>query len=223
MMTRANATPREQERGGHGEHGPEDPAEAEADPRQAAAAPEAEQAGLEDPLTPEAGPAAREAFGFGRTVCGCDFCKVPCRHLPGTLDPADLPRLGPAGPDLFRWAEVHLRAQTDKPYPALVPARNGQGHCHWYFDGRCAVHANAPYGCAFFDCHMAEDEVARRAAATVQTIRADAMAQGPYWQVWRHLCRQGLTAPGGDRAAVAAEIVKVRRRAEGRRRRVRGG
>jgi hypothetical protein len=30
-----------------------------------------------------------------------------------------------------------------------VPARQADGGCHWHFGGRCAVHDNAPFGCAF--------------------------------------------------------------------------
>src|SRR5438874_6570965 len=49
-------------------------------------------------------PMVREEFGFRRTECACAFCKAPCRHLPGALDPSDLPRLCPPGKDVFAWA-----------------------------------------------------------------------------------------------------------------------
>jgi hypothetical protein len=161
----------------------------------------------------------RDELGFRRTVCACSFCKAHCRHVPGTLVPSDLPRLCPAGQGVLAWAEVHLRALTDKPYPALVPARNGLGHCHWFFDGKCAVHAAAPFGCAFFDAHMAEDEIRRRAEAMAGAIREDAAGQGLYRRVWDHLCRRGLVARSGDRDAVLAEMEAIRRRGPGRLRR----
>jgi hypothetical protein len=164
----------------------------------------------------------REEFGFKRTACACAFCQVHCRHMPGTLTPSDLARLCPEGQDLLAWAEVHLRALTESPYPALVPARGGQGACHWFFEGRCAVHARAPYGCAFFDSHMSDEEIARRVAATVEAIRQDAAAAGPYLRVWRHLCGRGLVAPRGDRDAVAREMDLLRRQARSSRRRVEG-
>ena len=167
-------------------------------------------------------PAAREELGFRRTACACAFCAAYCRHLPGTLNPSDLGRLCPPGADLFAWAERHLRAQTDKPYPALVPARQADGSCHWHFAGRCAVHENAPFGCAFFDAHQDDAEVGRRAAAAVRAIREDADADGPYVRVWRHLRRLGLTAPPGDRDGLAAELLAVRRRAQRGRRRAAG-
>jgi hypothetical protein len=160
-------------------------------------------------------PLVREAFGFRRTECGCAFCQAYCHHLPGTLDPSDLARLCPEGQDVFAWAEQHLRAQIDQPYPALVPARNHLGHCHWYFGGRCAVHENAPYGCAFFDAHMPDAEVERRTAATIRACRDDAAADGPYTRVWRHLHRRGLTAARGDREGFRAEVRRMVRRAGG--------
>jgi hypothetical protein len=140
--------------------------------------------------------------------------------MPGTLVPSDLARLCPAGQDVFAWAEQHLRALTGKPYPALVPARGAYGPCHWFFDGKCAVHAGAPFGCAFFDAHMPDEEVARRSAAMVEAIREDAAAGGVYGRVWRHLREKGLVVPAGDRAAVRAGMEKVRRKAEGSRQKV---
>jgi hypothetical protein len=89
-------------------------------------------------------PLVREVHGFRRTECACELCKVYCRHIPGTLDPSDLPRLCGDGQVIFLWAEQHLRALIDQPYPTLVPTRNSRGHCHWHFDGLCAVHEHAP-------------------------------------------------------------------------------
>src|SRR5262245_19155698 len=129
----------------------------------------------------------REEFGFRRTVCGCAFCQAPCRHLPGALVPSDLVRLCPAGRDVFAWSEEHLRALTGNPFPALVPVARTTGHCHWLFDGRCAVHEDAPYGCAFFDAHMPAADVERRHAASIQARVADRAVGGLYQRVWLHL------------------------------------
>jgi hypothetical protein len=165
-------------------------------------------------------PLVREQFGFRRTVCGCEFCAAPCRHIPGSLDVADLPRLCPPDQDVFPWAEEHLRALTGLPAPTLVPARQADGSCHWLFGGKCAVHENAPYSCAFFDSHMTEAEAGRRSAATVQARREDAANGGLYYRVWLHLCRKGLIGRFGDRAALAEEVEKIRRSAERHRRRL---
>jgi hypothetical protein len=161
-------------------------------------------------------PLIREVHGFKRTRCGCVYCAAPCRHVPGGLDPSDLERLCPPGRDVFAWAEEHLRALTGRPYPTLVPARHPEGHCHWLIEGKCAVHDNSPYGCAFFDAHMSRDEADRRQAATVQARRADADAGGLYHRVWLHLCQKGLIARPGDRAGLVEEVGRMWRNAERR-------
>ncbi len=159
-------------------------------------------------------PLVREIYEFHRTECACELCKVYCRHMPGMLDPSDLVRLCPDVQDVFTWAEHHLRALIDLPYPTLVPARNNQGHCHWHFDGKCAVHVHAPYSCAFFDAHMSEDEVTRRVAATIQACKDAATVHGLYYRVWRHLIARGLLGRRGDRQALRAEIQEMIRRGE---------
>jgi hypothetical protein len=120
---------------------------------------------------------------------------------------------------VFAWAEEHLRALTGLPVPTLVPARQADGSCHWLFDGKCAVHENAPYSCAFFDSHMTEFEAERRSEATVQARREDAAKDGLYYRVWLHLCRKGLIGRFGDRAALSEEVRKIQLRAEHHRRR----
>ncbi len=155
---------------------------------------------------------SRPRHGFERTICGCAFCQVHCRHLPGALDPADLPLLCPPECDVFAWAEQHLRALDDKPYPVLVPARRESGVCHWYLDGQCLVHAQAPYGCAFFDSHMPEAEIRRRTVATVEAIERDVAARGLYYRVWLHLKSRGCLAQPGNRTALFREMVRLRRR-----------
>lgn len=158
-------------------------------------------------------PARREQHGFPRTACSCAYCQAPCRHVPGSLDVADLERLCPKGQDLLAWAEEHLRAVTDKPFPTLVPARQADGACHWYVGGRCAVHENAPYSCAFFDAHMTEEEISRRSAATIRARQEDAAHEGLYTRVWRHLVRRGLTVLSGDRQALTDTVRRIQREA----------
>jgi hypothetical protein len=156
----------------------------------------------------------REDYGFRRTACGCEYCRAPCRHMPGSLDVTDITRLCPPGQDVFAWAEQHLRALTDKPYPTLVPARQDDGACHWLCGGLCAVHDNAPFSCAFFDMHMTEKEIEARSSATIQARQDDAARNGLYQRVWLHLCREGLIGVPGNRAALAEELRVLQRRAE---------
>jgi len=165
-------------------------------------------------------PMVREEFGFRRTQCACAFCQAPCRHLPGALAPSDLLRLRPPDRDVFAWAEEHLRTLRAKPYPLLVPARRPDGVCHWYFEGKCAVYESAPYGCAFFDAHMPEQESTRRFAALVAAIQQDVTANGLYYRIWLHLRQKGLTARTGNRAELVRDLERIARRAEGNRRRI---
>jgi hypothetical protein len=162
----------------------------------------------------------REMFGFQRTRCGCAFCRAYCRIVPGSLAVADLEALCPPGQDVCLWAETHLRAVIDKGYPTLVPARRADGACHWFIEGRCAVHEVAPYGCAFFDAHQSDEEAAPRSAASVEARKADANEQGLYFRVWSHLKSRGLTVPSGDRRAVQAEMARVYRETERQQRRI---
>lgn len=163
--------------------------------------------------TPEL-PLVREEFGFHRSVCGCEYCKAYCRHIPGSLIPADLARLCPPGHDLLTWAEQHLRALLDKPAPTLVPVRQENGHCHWHFDGKCAVHENAPFSCAFFDFHMSDAEAKERQEAALKARLDDVAARGPNYKVWLHLRQKGLIARSGDRSALTHDMQKMQRNAE---------
>ncbi|MBM4068831.1 MAG: hypothetical protein FJ271_07780 [Planctomycetes bacterium] len=165
-------------------------------------------------------PADRQMHGFARTRCGCERCRVPCRHVPGGLDVADLDRLCPEGRDLFVWAEEHLRARIDKPYPVLVPARQANGHCHWLFEGKCVVHEHAPYGCAYFDTHMSADESRRRYAATVRAREQDAAEAGLYFRLWERLRDKGLIEHPPGCSALDRDFEDIQRQAERARRRL---
>lgn len=165
-----------------------------------------------NPTPPEDTP----IHGFDRTRCGCEMCRIPCKHVPGALDPEDLPRMCPENHDIFSWAEEHLRALTNKPYPTLVPARQANGSCHWHFDGLCAVHDVSPFGCAFFDSHMSYEEAEKRREATIASRLKDKDKKGLYYQVWQHLCRLGKIGRPGNRAGMRAEGQKLLRTIERR-------
>jgi predicted DsbA family dithiol-disulfide isomerase len=176
------------------------------DPRTLAATLERVSSLAVTPISPFSAATRRERYGFTRTRCGCDFCRAYCKHVPGRLDVADLDRLCPVGQDVFAWAEEHLQAVTDCSYPKLVPARQANGHCHWYQNGQCTVHEHAPYGCAFFDAHLPPIEVEQRSTAATRASLEDAARDGLYTQVWRHLCARGLTRPSGNRSPLEEEL-----------------
>jgi hypothetical protein len=62
-------------------------------------------------------------------------------------------------------------------------------------DDRCSIHAPAPFGCAFFDVHMATGEADARSSFGLRAVLADWLAGGPYSQLWRALDVEGLRAP----------------------------
>ncbi len=161
--------------------------------------------------------AERTEFGFTRTKCGCPSCTVNCRYIPGFLVPADLRRLAEAAgvwglpSTLLPWAAEHLRAspgcvvavQTAAGVetvrvPTLVPARQADGMaCHWLSaDGRCEVHANSPYGCAFCDSHMGPAAGQERSLAGIRAVATAWAAEDTYALVWTLLKEYGLVVPG---------------------------
>src|SRR5262245_6408855 len=110
---------------------------------------------------------ARTEFGFARTICDCEECMANGRPLPRYLTPADLERIHQhvaPSEDLHSWARQYLLASPGAVVLCrgqkariltLVPARRVEGACIFLTDtGRCAIHAVAPFGCAFFDAHQ---------------------------------------------------------------------
>jgi len=154
---------------------------------------------------------ARAEFGFCRTVCACDNCRLGCYHRPGYLIPADLERirdhLAP-GEGLVAWAGRHLLASPGAVVvrrgrvfriPTLVPARRADGACTFLTaDGRCAIHAVAPFGCAFFDAHMGHAEADRRSLHGLRAVVDAWAADGPYARVWEALADAGRGAPAPE-------------------------
>jgi hypothetical protein len=121
--------------------------------------------------------------------------------MPGFLIPSDLERLIPDGVDPFVWSEGHLRASFGslvpsggvmKWTPSLVPAKADSGSCHWLKDGRCTVHENSPFGCAFLDQHMTDREAEKRSQAGRDARWDDFVTDGLYSQIWQHLSERGL-------------------------------
>jgi hypothetical protein len=151
----------------------------------------------------------RTEFGFARTVCACWKCTRFCKFIPGFLVPADLERHRQAqGENFPAWARKHLRAspgalvaQGGTPFRirTLVPARQEvTGHCIFFKDPHCAIHADAPYGCAFFDEHQSGPEATRRSTAGLKALLAEWIDQGPYALLWQELHAEGLVAPGPE-------------------------
>src|SRR5215469_8456673 len=125
----------------------------------------------------------RTEFGYPRSGCACPDCTAGCRHLPGYLIPADLDRLrAHLAPDaeLLSWARGCLLASPGAlvarggelfRIPTLVPARRPDGACQFLTEAdACAIHAVSPFGCAFFDTHLAGAEANARSAAGLKAV-----------------------------------------------------
>lgn len=169
-------------------------------------------------------PVVRTEGGFKRTSCACELCSCYCKVMPGYLVPSDLAGLIPADADPLEWARTHLRAskglqvvnrltnEVVVSIPSLVPAKQENGHCHWLQpDGKCGVHASSPFGCAFFDQHMKEEEGERR-TGYAQMVRSEAFEQNSlYATIWQTLNAEGLTG-GGEYAQSQSYLRQVRER-----------
>jgi hypothetical protein len=155
----------------------------------------------------------RTQYGMIRTTCACTVCVNNCRHMPGYLVPDDLDRLLPDDRDWhgkLLWASQHLRASEgaravkdgqEIRIPTIVPAHRADLSCHWLGDdSRCKVHADSPFGCAFFDCRDTVDrDNGREGLIDVYKTWYEADSENigrlRYAQVWIYLHSAGLIAP----------------------------
>ena len=124
----------------------------------------------------------RTEFGFARTECACASCASHCRVVPGYLMPADVERisrhLGYANPLSFASENLLaspgatvLQAGQLRQLPTLVPRLQANGACAFLDENsRCRIHAVAPYGCAYFDSHMSDDEATRRSTRGLMEV-----------------------------------------------------
>lgn len=151
----------------------------------------------------------RTEYGFERTACACASCSIYCRSMPGMLAPSDLARLTRhlgygEGPEAeLRFGLDHLAASPGALVIAngqlmrihtLVPNLTAKG-CHWLDQqGKCSIHAVAPFGCAFYGSHMASGEgSARTAAALEEIVNADQHVLSLYTVLWELLDSIGQT------------------------------
>lgn len=143
----------------------------------------------------------RTFHGYTRTVCDCDLCKENCRVIPGYLQPQDIHRmqtllgyfntldfamdylLASAGA-IVRKGDKVFRVRT------LVPGRQENGSCV-FFDGiGCEIHEAAPFGCAFFDAHDTNHDLAAKGLINLMKQPKDSL----YYLVWDILASNGHVA-----------------------------
>lgn len=156
----------------------------------------------------------RFEFGFPRTSCPCKACQLNCRHMPGFLIPSDLGRMIPEGADPLAWAQDNLLASPGalvmKDFqafriPTLVPAVKPDGSCiHLQGgkrNGRCDIHENAPFGCAFFDCRPERGSLGHQGLMAVYEELSKPTSL--YIKLWGHLWALG-------RRQAAPEVLRAR-------------
>lgn len=123
---------------------------------------------------------------FERTRCACTDCSKFCRSQPGHLIPRDLERIadaqGFASPLFLKpllWASpgaVVGDARTGKSWRigTITPRLRKSGRCVFLRDdGMCVIHEVAPFGCAYFDEHMSDDQHQSRSLFGLQLISGD--------------------------------------------------
>src|SRR5215467_4126772 len=123
-------------------------------------------------------------------------------------------------PDLAQFAFDNLLASPGaiviangayRTIPTLVPARKPDGSCRFLKDGRCEIHAEAPYGCAYFSAGQTKEEADTISARGLQEIAKAWRSGDLYAKLWVMLYRAGHVAPSPIeararmRAALAAE------------------
>jgi Fe-S-cluster containining protein len=126
---------------------------------------------------------------YRRTVCACETCVDFCKR-PAHLIPADIKRIGEflvkeGRVDVAADASQFLRASNRTKVgiltsrgleivtlPTITP-RVENGACVFLKDNRCTIHAVAPFGCAFFDAHMPNDEANDRVKWSLREIARD--------------------------------------------------
>lgn len=120
---------------------------------------------------------------FERTTCDCAACSAHCRVRPGYAlledvlrASAELVAAGDAEPlARFEASKGPVVSAGGAPFrigtitPKLTPA----GCTFLEADGRCGVHAVAPFGCSHFDAHMPEAEATRRSSWALRRIAGD--------------------------------------------------
>lgn len=112
---------------------------------------------------------------FPRSVCDCDECAAHCRRGSGFLAPGDAERIErytrrpvqtfPAPAAIVGGTLDGTLFTLNVPGVMLSKRLVGDraGQCVYFTsDGRCAIHAVSPFGCAYYDAHISREESDQR-------------------------------------------------------------
>lgn len=173
---------------------------------------------------------------FTRTTCGCQLCQIGCRTKPGYLAVGDLELIlakqQPADPELYvlenfvagQGALVGQRMPDGSMrkfhVPSITPAQRADGKCVFLStDGKCSIHAVSPFGCAYFDTHMPDEDANVISTVALNEILQDHQTQGLYHQRWKQLDQAGKRSPLAvvvRAVAYDAELRRLRQLAKSR-------
>jgi hypothetical protein len=162
-----------------------------------------------------------ERYPFKRTKCACRACQISCEFLSGALSPSDLPRMAQhqGYDDLELFARERLLASEGATLklndgrvvslPTLVPATKPNGWCRFLVEKRCSIHDCSPFGCAYIDSHMSQNEYDRRADALCAELLEDHQRQGVYSRMVAKLASENRVAPplATSRARLTAQML----------------
>lgn len=147
----------------------------------------------------------RTEFGFTRSIADGALEVMNCIYIPGYLVPSDLERMAKAcgAEDIFSWALENLLASPGATVMrdgvvfnirTLVPRRSEKGGCKFLTnDCKCSIHADAPFGCAFFSTTMNAEEANKASTAGLCAIMREWDCGGLYAKIWLQLdalCRR---------------------------------
>jgi Fe-S-cluster containining protein len=160
----------------------------------------------------------RTEFGFERTVCDCEACKLSCRFIPGFLVPSDLQRIAEhlGYSSLIKFAIENLLASPGalvmdrgkiRRIRTLVTARRDGGACLFLdVKDRCRIHSVSQFGCSFFDTHQTKEVEDRRSSAGHYQVDLAWKNKQLYAQIWLLLNALGRVTP-------PPEVARARMRA----------
>ena len=138
---------------------------------------------------------------YPRTTCACDKCVAACKHMPGFLAVDDLEAMLPEDLDADmgepdEWLRENFVASQGakvlmggriQTIPTITPRLTEQG-CVFLQDGKCTVHAAAPFGCGWFD--VCDDEgkgVDAKIRQAFNEIIEAFLADASYARAWQRL------------------------------------